>query len=674
MHSITRWKDILLRRARAARQRRGAVLVLFLLLLPVILAFTALAVDTGIIVDQRTKMQNAVDAAALAAAGQIVAVVDAAGREGAGEVDVNSLAVESARAMAVEVAAMNGVYVDPNLDVRFGKSMYNEGTGDWLVEWNATPFNVVQVSARRDSTNPAPPDENQPDGRPLKLPFAAAIGHGQQELFVTAAAFIESRDIVVVMDFSGSMNYDSRYMAQPLIRLGKQAIDENKWDIYDALERPAESVLPWEPECVTVQGQPPSHPSEPQIAVTLEYWGNGREKLSITSSKDLSNVVIYFNGGTWYKVENPGGSYTLAGGIGQTSGTFGSPWRGQIQRVYVKSGNNDSGEGPGFGERFDLDNASIVRHLGLDAVPYPQGWTGAWIDFVNDTRNNGELASSAYGIDYRCKFGGKTFVEYILKNRRAYHQTPDLYKTPHYPFHAVKNGCSLLLDFLDGLDFGDAVGLVSYDGAGTGFRSADEGHRVEAYLDASEAEDGAGVDLTAEPISRNYAGLDKIQRHKQAAHYMAFTNVAGGIVRANTLLADHARHGSRKTMLIMTDGAANCYPAGIAMPEGFSWARYTTNYDGQGGVYSTSDTSKRMAFYALVEAVNNGCTVHTLSVGTDADRDLMKAMAFAGGGIYIDIPGGSTVAEMEDQLLAAFSRIAAKVPPPRLIEPVDAEQ
>ncbi len=48
----------------------------------------------------------------------------------------------------------------------------------------------------------------------------------------------------------------------------------------------------------------------------------------------------------------------------------------------------------------------------------------------------------------------------------------------------------------------------------------------------------------------------------------------------------------------------------------------------------------------------------------------MKAMAFAGGGMHIDIPGGSTVAELEDQLLAAFSRIAAKVPP-RLIDPVN---
>ncbi len=672
MYGIHRWRDVLSWRVRYARDRRGAILIVFVLLLPVVLAFAALAVDTGVIVDHRTKMQAAVDAAALAAAGQIVAVVDAAGEEASGEVDINSLAVESARAMAVEVAASNGVYVDPNLDVRFGKSMYNEGTGAWAVEWNATPYNVVQVTARRDSTNPAPASDGEPDGTPLKLPFGAAIGRGYQELSAAATAFIESRDIVVVMDFSGSMNYDSTYREEKVIkRLGKEAIDANKWDIYEALDRPGESVLPWEPQYLTLQGQPPPHPSHPQVFVTLQYWRNGYEMVSITSTKELSNVVIYSDGESHKWETND--SNVLAGGIGQTSGMFRSPWKGQIERIYVKSGNNYSSDGPGYGERFDLDNASIVNHLGLDAVPYPQGWIGEWEDFVDDTRNNSRLVRSAYGLNYRCKFGGKTFVEFILMNRRAHAQTPDLHKTPHYPFHAVKNGCSLLLDFLDGLDFGDAVGLVSYDGLKFGSRPSLEGHRVEAYLDDAHAVDGVGVDLTAEPISRNYAALDKIQRHKQAAHYLPSTNIAGGIWRANNLLTDHARHGSRKTMILMTDGVANCYPQGISMPDEFSWEKYTANYDGNGNVYSTSDTAKRMAFYAVVEAINNGCTIHAMCVGADADHDFMKAVAFAGGGIYIEVPAGSTVAEMEDKLLAAFSRIAAKVPPPRLIEPADVD-
>lgn len=45
----------------------------------------------------------------------------------------------------------------------------------------------------------------------------------------------------------------------------------------------------------------------------------------------------------------------------------------------------------------------------------------------------------------------------------------------------------------------------------------------------------------------------------------------------------------------------------------------------------------------------------------------MEAIAFAGGGIYIDVPGGAAVAELEEQLLEAFSQIASKVPPAKLV-------
>ena len=38
----------------------------------------------------------------------------------------------------------------------------------------------------------------------------------------------------------------------------------------------------------------------------------------------------------------------------------------------------------------------------------------------------------------------------------------------------------------------------------------------------------------------------------------------------------------------------------------------------------------------------------------------------AAGGTWIDVPGGSTVSEMQTQLLSAFSEIAAKVPAAKL--------
>jgi hypothetical protein len=67
------------------------------------------------------------------------------------------------------------------------------------------------------------------------------------------------------------------------------------------------------------------------------------------------------------------------------------------------------------------------------------------------------------------------------------------------------------------------------------------------------------------------------------------------------------------------------------------------------------------------EAVDKGYKVHAISVGVDADRDLLKAVAFLGNGCYVDVPGGSSVSDMEDQLRAAFTKIASAVPPARLV-------
>ena len=87
-----------------------------------VFAFVAFAVDTGFITLKQTEMQNGVDAAALAAAQEIVGAISAAGESGgASTIDSNSIAVAQARGVAEDVAAANGVYIDPDTDVQFGK-------------------------------------------------------------------------------------------------------------------------------------------------------------------------------------------------------------------------------------------------------------------------------------------------------------------------------------------------------------------------------------------------------------------------------------------------------------------------------------------------------------------------------------------------------------------------
>jgi hypothetical protein len=67
-------------------------------------------------------------------------------------------------------------------------------------------------------------------------------------------------------------------------------------------------------------------------------------EVHIVSCKELSNVVVEFKGGERYKYDGLQGHY----------GTFGAGDK-EIVGVWVKAGNNASGDGPGYGMRFDSD-------------------------------------------------------------------------------------------------------------------------------------------------------------------------------------------------------------------------------------------------------------------------------------------------------------------------------
>lgn len=70
------------------------------------------------------------------------------------------------------------------------------------------------------------------------------------------------------------------------------------------------------------------------------------DSITVHSCKDLSNVVIELADGSRQRFEglsNQGGTFS---GTGANQGS-------RIVGVWVKAGNNKSGDGPGYGERFD---------------------------------------------------------------------------------------------------------------------------------------------------------------------------------------------------------------------------------------------------------------------------------------------------------------------------------
>ena len=569
--------------SRDQHPRRGVIVVLTSFLLTVLFAFLALSVDTGRMVLTETQMQNAVDAAALAASQEISAAVYAAGQgQGPVEIDANSVAIAAARQMAVEVAEANGVHVDADTGVLFGRRTYSDSSGDWPVAWGASPINVVKVVASRTD-----PDTTAPNGE-LKLAFGWAIGKESVPLQVSATAFVEARDLVLVLDVSASMNDDSSFNSS----VSQSEVVGLLDDMWDSL---VEADPQW-------PGTSTSKFPSTGFGEINSYYGK------YVSSTTNSTIMSELN---------------LTQNFSNGSRKYPFPQAGRYSSGLPKSKPNNSTS---------------------DSL---------WNGYINWVKNHSNST-------YRKRYGYRTLMDYLQQQRHDRPQSEDLWRTPHYPFHALKNGASLFLNFLDDLEFEDEVGLVNYG---------------EWAVQETSLHDGeVDIDITADPITSNYAIIDQIQRRHQAGEYIGWTAMGDGILKGRELLVGtgpndtgFVRYGARPTLVVMTDGQTNQRPSNWSLPGSFQWKDWT-DYDGDGNAnYSTSDKHKQYAFWEATQAIERGITINTIALGTSADRDLMQAIAFAGGGVYINVPGGTTIAEMESQLLEAFSQIAAKLPPAKLI-------
>lgn len=618
---------------RIPRERRGAFAILALLCLTIVIAFAALSVDYSHLAMSKQRMQNACDAAALAAAMEITAAIESAGPD---VTNVSAHAQQQARLKAAEVAGMNGVYVDPTRDVEFGRRFYNTASGEFDISWNQTPANLVRVTARRDN-----PDRTQPDAM-IPVAFAGVIGRGANPIVTEAAAYVEARDIVCVLDFSRSMNFDSHFSSEKgTDTLSQAQIASNLALVWQDLGSPAYGSMPWEPTWVTI---PSATWGGPTLSVRWEDTS-----VFVQCANNLTRVRLTFDNGA--------------------TQTF-SPTTGQQARSWAGTGSNanrpitkcECRRGSTTWETFDFyNNSHISRGLGLTSVTYP--WpSGSWSNFFTMCRNKSGSYYEPKLVDfgYNRKFGIMTFMHYVLRYEPAYSRTPDLWQTRHYPFHSVKEGQKLLCDFLEELSFNDYVGLVSYDSF----------HRIEQTMSGSGM---PTVDISSKPVTNDYQSIRDLINYKQCGHYAYSTNIGGGLKSAKSLLDTHGRAEARPTILLMTDGNSNTIDSGesTSLPGSWNWD-YLFDYDGDGSAdYSTSDSQKRYVLKKAKECVDAGYTIHTMVVGDDGDRDLMEAVAHLGRGIFIDVPSGSSVSQMEEDVREAFNRIASFVPPATLLSTDD---
>ena len=162
------------------RRERGVVSVFVVIALIVLIGFVALALDNGYVLVTRSQLQNASDAAALAAAVSI--------REGS---TLGAAAADAVATAAENRAGDANVVIDAG-DVEFGSFDFD---GREFVSGGFAGVTAVRVTASRAAGSPQ---------GPLQLLLAPVLGLDAANVVATSTAALGRRDVMLVQDVSGS--------------------------------------------------------------------------------------------------------------------------------------------------------------------------------------------------------------------------------------------------------------------------------------------------------------------------------------------------------------------------------------------------------------------------------------------------------------------------------------
>ncbi|MBW7905193.1 MAG: VWA domain-containing protein [Phycisphaerae bacterium] len=563
------------------RFRRAGVTVQVALAVTFVVGFAALSVDMGSIYVAKAELQRAADAAAMAAATNLMQS-DTAGYE------------ENAKQAAGEIAELNSVlgkYASLNLnsDVELGKAVLNPSTGRYEFSAGMQPFDAVQVTVRRTEGS---------SGGPINLGFAGLFGMNTKNLEATATAMLIPRDMAVVIDLSGSMNYDSQTMYYKRTDGGYP----NTRDIWCALDGPS-----------------PSRPYIPGPENATEYAGDTGPVIGVMG--EWGNPLL---GG--YKPSTDPGLWLVQKGATTTQAAIVNSLTARgynfAERTALLSGSKDSntghwqrrcgvciglaswksGKSGGFpgGNGDDVLDAGEVTWLPTPSYQVSWGWTN-YVDFVQGSTRG----------DFRYRYGPKAFVDFLLNSERRYADTNNLWDTPAMPMVAIKDAVQTMVDVISAEDTLDHISL---------------------HVFGTDAKDE--VLLTA-----NLQSVADTLYERQAAHYNPNTNIGEGLrLGIMELESARARPNARKMIVLMSDGVPNVGENGKSgEANGIAWA------------------------YAQAEkARDKNISIVCISVGYGVDRTIMQQIATIANGQEYYAAGNPE--EYTEQLQAIFRTLGGKRP------------
>ncbi len=246
--------------------RRGAVVVLAALFMVAVLGMLAFAIDLGYIMKVQTDLDRSVDAAVLAGAGELVRgqqyaedrMLEYLARNPIGpQVTVDSANLPQLKQQFSGLMAQNGDDGKPLLKLGVGK-------------WDVAKGEVVPVTGTQ-----------KPSAVSLSLThanhpyfFGRIFGKSTFAVSGQASATYQPRDIVLVLDYSGSMNDDSELGSISV--LGRTTVESNLKQIYQDLGSPVYGKMAWTPVSIS-----------------------STNATTIKSTLGLTNVAYPVPGGSW---------------------------------------------------------------------------------------------------------------------------------------------------------------------------------------------------------------------------------------------------------------------------------------------------------------------------------------------------------------------------------------
>jgi hypothetical protein len=607
----------------------------------------AITVDTGLMFASKQELQNAADAAALAAASQL------GGTENA---------TDAALAEAATFAAANNIQGDPgqmlSTDLVLGHAVLNVNTGKYDFLPEQMPRDAVKITLRRD---------DQVIAGPISLVFGRLLGVDEALMTASAVAMVVPRDMALVVDLSGSMNDDSElrhYKQYPSesggTRPGVQINLKDVWSSlpltrgYNGIGHGSNPAAPTpatggNSQPGTGNGTPSAAGGNPDNGPDTGTTPRGPRWAWMTGWG--SNIIL----GAYTPVADPGlyyiprsattsnsdvaanlteAGYNSAERTALLSGTYDSSTTEYRNRVKVllgvagwKSGKSGAKYSSGGNGDNHIESSELTQE-----IPFPYASGGSWSGYVDYMTNSSEMRNTDPNFRYR--YGLKTVVNYFLENMANHSKCPDLAAAPEMPMSVVKSAVRTLIDTIVDLDTQDHVSLEVF--ATTG--------RHEVNL----SQPGAGQTLE-EVLQAVPDTLDE----RQAGHYDSTTNAGAGLDKAITeLTSPRARDSAAKVIIFLSDGKPN--------------VDQYNNYVGNGAPAAVNWGLDR-----ATTAADLGMTVYTIGVGGDANDGFLQQIADIGHGQYFfadNSPDPITGQPMYVQQLATIFETLGGKRPVRLIQ------